>query len=842
MSLSFSRFFSNFVERMEKNSSMFAQVIVPLPLDGAFTYIVPAEMQQSVRPGSRVLVPFGDRHYYTGIVCATSPVGPQGGIALKEIASVLDPDPIVRPPQVRFWEWMAQYYLCTVGEVYKAALPAGLKLESETRVEVDSEAEAEAFAACTPKEMALLETIREKGPVPVRQLEAKGTSGSVTATVSRLMEKGLVLVSEKLVERYRAVKRFYVRPLLPRHDAAALDAAFTAVKRSSAQEAALVAILALSNFNNASSPLVEVPLDVLSSRAEVSRATVKALAAKGLVEIYHKEVSRFSYSGPSGGKLPDLSPAQKKALDSIHASFVDHAVSLLRGVTSSGKTEIYIHLIDFVLRQGRQALFLVPEIALTTQLTARLQKVFGPKVVIYHSKFSDNERVEIWRRLLHTAEPLVVIGARSAVFLPFASLGLVIVDEEHEPSYKQADPAPRYNGRDAAIVLAAMHGAKTLLGSATPTVETYYKGLSGKFGLVELTERYDNVPLPPVEIVDMRAQRRRKAVTGYFSHHLLDATVDAANRGRQAIFFLNRRGYAPMARCKMCAFTPKCNFCDVALTYHKRTNRLQCHYCGTEYPVPQVCPECKEPAMEIVGYGTERLEDEVAEVFPGRKVLRMDLDTTRNKQDYSKIIDDFSQGKADILIGTQMVTKGLDFGGVEVVGILNADTLLSLPDFRASERAFNMIEQVAGRAGRRDGIGRVVVQTHNPENPVLALAAAHDYEGFYRREIAEREAFAYPPFMRIINIYVKHRDPRTLIECADCYARSLREIFGNRILGPLEPAVARVQSMYIRKIMLKLEPSASTAKVKEYLRARYIALTASPLMKGLSVHYDVDPV
>lgn len=827
---------------MEKNQPMYASVIVPLPIEGFFTYIVPPDMQPKVHAGSRVLVPFGERHYYTGVVCATSPVGPGSGIALKEIASVLDPEPIVRHPQIRFWEWMAQYYLCTVGEVYNAALPAGLKLESETRVAIDPDADADMLASCTPRQLSLLETIREKGTVTVRQLEDKGSSGPATATVTKLMEKGLVIVSEKLVERYRAVKRFYVRPLIPRHDKGALTAAFAAVKRSSAQEAALVAILALSNFNNDNAPLVEVPLDVLTSRAEVPRTTVKALAAKGLCEIYHKEVSRFSYSGPAGGELPILSEAQKKALDSIHGSFRDHAVTLLRGVTSSGKTEIYMHLIDYVLRQGRQALFLVPEIALTTQLTVRLQKVFGAKVVIYHSKFSDNERVEIWNRLLHTAEPMVIIGARSAVFLPFASLGLVIVDEEHEPSYKQADPAPRYNGRDAATVLAALHGAKTLLGSATPTVETYYKALNGKFGLVELTERFDNVPLPPVEIVDMKAERRRKAVTGYFSHHLLDATIDATSRGKQAIFFLNRRGYAPMARCRMCAFTPKCNFCDVALTYHKRSNRLQCHYCGTEYPVPDICPECKEPAIEIVGYGTERLEDEVSEVFPGRKILRMDLDTTRNKQGYSRIIDDFSQGKADILVGTQMVTKGLDFGGVEVVGILNADNLLSLPDFRASERAFNMIEQVAGRAGRRDGIGRVVVQTHNPENPVLALASRHDYEAFYRREIAEREAFGYPPFMRIINIYVKHRDARTLVECADRYARSLREIFGSRILGPLEPPVARVQSLYIRKIMLKLEINASTAKIKELLRKQYIALAASPLMKGLTVYYDVDPV
>ena len=540
--------------------------------------------------------------------------------------------------------------------------------------------------------------------------------------------------------------------------------------------------------------------------------------------------------------MPTLSTAQKRAHDEILHSFADKSVTLLHGVTASGKTEIYMHLADYVMRQGKQVLFLVPEIALTTQLTRRLQKVFGEKVLIYHSKFSDNERVELYRRMLDHKEPVIAVGARSACFLPFDRLGLVIVDEEHESSYKQYDPAPRYNGRDAATMLAAMHGAKTLYGSATPSIETYYKAESGKFGLVTLTERYDGVALPAIEIVDMKAQRRSKAVSGYLSHRLLDATLAVTSAKKQAILFHNRRGYAPMARCTMCAFTPKCDFCDVSLTYHRRDNKLQCHYCGAEYAIPTVCPECKEPAIEIVGYGTERIEEEIAESFRDRKVLRMDLDTTRNKDGYSRIIDEFSQHKADILIGTQMVTKGLDFGEVELVGVLNADSLINFPDFRSAERAFNMLEQVAGRAGRRDGKGQVVIQAYNPGHPILGYAARHDYEAFYRHELEERRAFNFPPFSRIINIYVKHREASTTAECASLLASALRQVFGNRVCGPQEPPVARIQSLYIRKIMLKAETGISMKQVKQILRDQYVNLASNPLMRSLTVYYDVDPV
>ena len=824
------------------NTKLYAKVILPLPLDGDFTYIVPENLIAQVQSGHRVLVPFGARHYYTGVVSEVTNIAPPPGVKLKEILSVLDDKPIIRNPQLRFWRWIADYYLCTVGDVFKAALPSGLKVESETRVEINPDALPEAFADVDEKETEILDVIRREGSCTVDVVEKKLGKSGVEPIVAQLIERGLLAVAEKIVERYRVVKKPYVAPTIERGAPEALEAAFAAVKRSRKQEDALMGLIALSGYNNTDTPLAEVPLEVLCERAGVTRPIVKALSEKDLCEIYYKEISRFSFSGQKVAELPKLSQVQAAALKQIHYQFNEKDTILLHGVTGSGKTEIYIHLIDFVLREGKQALFLVPEIALTTQLTRRLQRVFGDKVVIYHSKFSDNERVEIWRRLLNTRSPLVVIGARSAVFLPFAKLGLVIVDEEHEPSYKQYDPAPRYNGRDAATVLASMHGAKTLYGSATPAIETYYKATNGKFGLVELTERFEGATLPDIEIVDMKRERKRKAVDGYFSHRLLEVTSQALAENKQAIFFHNRRGYAPVARCKMCAFTPKCNYCDVALTYHRRSNRLQCHYCGAEYPVPDLCPECHEPAIEIVGYGTERLEEEIAENFSSSRVLRLDLDTTRNKDAYGRLIDDFSQHKADIMVGTQMVTKGLDFGDVNVVGILNADSLINFPDFRSAERAFNMIEQVGGRAGRRDSRGHVVIQTYNPEHKIIRQAAKHDYAGYYAEELAERQAFGFPPFMKIINIYLKHRDLATVIECSVKFAGALRNIFGNRVHGPLEPDVARVKSLFIRKIMLKVENGVSMKQVKELLREQYVLLSASPLMRGLSVYYDVDPV
>ncbi|MCH5326714.1 MAG: primosomal protein N' [Duncaniella sp.] len=823
---------------------MYAEVLVPVPIYGTFTYSIPAEMESAIRVGHRVIVPFGRRKSYTGIVTNLTPIGPQD-YEVKRISMLIDDGPVVRHPQLKFWEWIADYYLCSPGEVYRAAMPSGLKIESETYISPVKGYEQDDNSRLTDKELAVLNALLECGEKKITLEKLSRLSGIATVgtTVNALLGKGAVMIAENLVERYHARRETYVRMAIPRADSEALRRAYEAVRKGSSREAVLMTLIELSGFlkQSVNTPL-EVTRDELLERSGATTAAVAALAAKGLVEVYHREVNRFSYSSKGSGILPTLSDAQSRALADIHRAWLEKSVCLLRGVTSSGKTEIYIHLIDAALRLGKQALFLVPEIALTTQLTLRLQRVFGDKVIIYHSKFSDNERVEIWKRLLRDSSPCVVIGARSAVFLPFARLGLVIVDEEHEPSYKQQDPAPRYNGRDAAIVLASMHGAKTLLGSATPAIETYWKGLSGRFGLVELTERYSGVALPQMELIDMTEARKKGQVDGIFSLTTRRLVNSALEQGHQAILFLNRRGYAPVARCKQCGYVPKCKQCDVSLTYHRRFDRLVCHYCGTPYEVPSVCPACKEPSIEVLGYGTERIEEEVEQAFPGTPIARMDLDTTRNKEGYDNIIRDFSEGKSKILVGTQMVTKGLDFGNVSVVSVVNADSIINFPDFRSTERAFNMIEQVAGRAGRKNGDGVVSIQTYSPAHPIFPYLLTHDYFGYYNAELAERERYAYPPFVRIIYIYIKHKEPAAAESIANAMAAGLRTQLGNRVNGPEEPVVARVQNYYIRRIMLKVETTASISKVKEILRQLKIEMTARRLLSGAVIYQDVDPV
>ena len=823
---------------------LYAKVIVPRPLDEAFTYIVPEHFTQAVGIGKRVIVPFGSKRYVTGIIESLSPLRPNDVASMKEISEVLDVKPMVIHPQIKFWQWLADYYMCPVGDVYKAAMPAGLKLESESVVELSADINPEAFEGLGEKDMSLIAAVKEKGKISLKELAKQLNVQSVESRVGRLVDLEILVMHESIVNRYRRVK---VQMAMPVFDD--LNAAFAAVKRSKGQQDALMQLIALSGYNNPTAQHHAVAkADVLASSPSISWDNVLALKKKGLVEITTREVSRFSPpedgAGVFAAPLPKLSEAQTQALKEIHESFMSHAVTLLHGVTSSGKTELYIHLIDFVLRQNKQALFLVPEIALTTQLTRRLQRVFGPKVKIYHSKFSDNERVDIWRDLATNPEPCVVIGARSAVFLPFTNLGLVIVDEEHEPSYKQFDPAPRYNGRDAAIVVASLHGAKTLLGSATPTVETYYKAFeSKKYGLVSLTKRFGDVALPKIEVVDMARERQKGGVDGTFANVTIAAGRHALEDGRQVIFFHNRRGFSPRARCKQCQFVPKCDHCDVALTYHKRTNTLECHYCGATYPVPKVCPNCHEPAIEIEGYGTERVEEGIDILYPEARILRMDLDTTRNKDAYSEIIDQFSSHKADILVGTQMVTKGLDFGDVGLVGVINADNIINYPDFRSAERAFNMLEQVSGRAGRRAGQpGRVMIQTHTPNHPVIGFVQKHDYKGFYDYELEQRRAFTYPPFSRVIMIYIKHRDRATVDAVARDYAARLRALLGNRVNGPIEPPVERVASLFIRQVMLRVETEASIKQVKNILRQVFIDMNAGVTRTGATLHYDVDPV
>lgn len=824
--------------------TMYAEVLLPLPLQGTFSYEVPAEMAGKVMSGHRVLVQFGKKKYYTGIVIGLSPVKPQG-FEVKPIIMLLDDKPIIRHPQLKLWDWIADYYLTTPGEVMKAALPAALKVESETFVEPNPDYEPAPGNMPPERESVILQILVHEGKrMTVAQIERATGYTNTSATITRMLEQNMVSISEKLVERYTSRKVTYVRILADRNDSTRLHEVFDMTARAAKQQKALMALMEMSNILKQGKDLVEVTLNDLMKRAAVTRAVISELEKKGIVEIYRRQINRFSLSGMVTGELPKLSEAQSAALDALHKSWLAHDVTLLHGVTSSGKTEVYIHLIDYMLRQRRQVLYLVPEIALTTQLTDRLQRVFGDKVVIYHSKFSDNERVDIYRKILSSNEPMVILGPRSAIFLPFADLGLVIVDEEHESSYKQQDPAPRYNGRDASMILARMHGAKTLLGSATPAIDTYYKAQNGRYGLVTLAERYGGVELPEIELVDTAKAMRTRTMQGALALSTIGKIKTAVGRGEQAIVFLNRRGYAPVAQCKLCAWIPKCEHCDVSLTYHKRIDKLVCHYCGAIYPLPVTCPACREPSIEVYGYGTERMEDEISPVLADATVLRMDLDTTRNKDGYEKIISDFSQGKAQVLVGTQMVTKGLDFDRVRTVAIVNADSLVNQPDFRASERAFNMISQVAGRAGRRDVRGTVMIQTRQPSHPIFPFITSHDYAGFYEAELQERGRYNYPPFTRLIYIYIKHRDPRAADELAVAHARRLRELFGNRVFGPEEPVVARVQTLYIRKIMLKIEVVASMKKVKQILRAAYEELHASrhPAVAGAIVYYDVDPM
>lgn len=833
-----------FVARYTNDSLLymtrFADVILPLPLYRYFTYRIPADMQGRLRQGHRVVVSFGRSKFYTAIVVALHDTEPQG-YEVKEIATLLDDEPIVLRPQLKFWEWIAEYYLCSVGDVYKAALPSGLKLESETSLSVNSDYEESAEEPLSEREAVLMQVLSEQGRLTVHELEKLTGLRNTLPVLRRLVEREAIFVSERIRANYKPKTEVCIRLSFEPGNQEALRNAFELVKRSKQQETLLLSYLELSHFMQPGN-YTEVSRAALLERAGVSAAVLAGVVNKGVMLTYKREISRFAKVMRHCADLPILSSEQSRALNEICSAMRDKSVTLLHGVTSSGKTEIYTHLIDNALKQGRQVLYLVPEIALTTQLTDRLQRVFGDKLLIYHSRFSDNERVEIWQKLLADREPKVILGVRSSIFLPFHNLGLVIVDEEHETSYKQYDPAPRYHARNAAIVLAQMYDARVLLGSATPAIESYYNAQCGKYGLVELLTRYSNNPLPEVRTIDMREQRRKKLARGNFSEPLVQEVHKALEREEQIILFQNRRGFAPMVECRECAWIPKCTQCDVSLTYHKRDNRLVCHYCGYSCEVPRMCPACLQPTIEVRGFGTERIEEDVESIFPDTPLARMDLDTTRSRNAYQEIIDNFAEGKSKILIGTQMVTKGLDFDRVSVVGILSADTMLSFPDFRAHERAFQMMAQVAGRSGRGKSRGIVFLQTSQPETPVISQVIRHDYVGMYNEQLSQREAFGYPPFTRLIYIYLKHRDEAVLDTLSQQYATILRKVFGERVLGPDNPPVARIQSLYIRKIMLKVEVSASMAQVKDLLRQIYERSLADDRFKALTLYYDVDPM
>jgi primosomal protein N' (replication factor Y) len=749
---------------------LFVDVILPLPLDGVFTYSVPTSEEGRVREGARVVVPFGRNKTYVGIISNIHHQSPEG-YQTKDILQVIDFSPILLDTQLKLWQWIADYYMSPIGEVYKAALPSGLKAE----------------------------------------------------------------------DGYKPKTELYIRLTAPFQNEQALHVALNMLQRAEKQQKAFIDYLSLSGWDNGFEG-TELTRDELLNQGH-SLPTVNALVKRGLLETYEKEIGRLNLGGePHPEHIKQLSPAQQDAFNQIQFSFLKKNVTLLHGVTSSGKTEIYIHLIQQALEQKQQVLYLLPEIALTVQMMDRLRRVFGNRLGIYHSKYSDAERVEIWQKQLSQNPYEVILGARSAVFLPFQRLGLVIVDEEHETSYKQQDPAPRYHARSAAIVLAQMFGAKTLLGTATPSLETYHNTKTGKYALVELFQRYKGIELPEIQIVDIKDLQHRKMMNGPFSPILLNKVREALERGEQAILFQNRRGYAPVIECKQCGWVPHCQHCDVSLTFHRNLNQLTCHYCGYTYQVPTECPNCGCTQLQTRGYGTEKIETEVRDIFPEARIARMDLDTTRSRQAYERIISDFAAGRTNLLIGTQMISKGLDFDKVSVVGILNADTMLNYPDFRAYEHAFTMMSQVSGRAGRKGKRGLVILQTKSPDLPLIHQVVQNDYTAFYRSMIAERQQFHYPPYYHLVYIYLKHRSD-SLVETAGIeMASRLRQGLGARVLGPDKPAVAKVKSLAIRKLVLKLEMGLKMSDVRKYLALAQQQMLQDKRYSSLQIYCDVDPL
>ena len=772
----------------------YVEVILPLPLEGTFTYVVPDALLDKVVPCVRLLVPFGKTKTYIGI-CDTYPSDhpnnndDNDGIEYKAILAILDDGPVLLPQQLQLWHWIANYYMSPIGDVYKAALPSGLKGE-------------DTYKPHTEVYVCLGKQFRGEQELHI------ALDGLARATKQ-----------QKVLMSYLELSGIANVPELVSTDVTQTD-------------------------NKQHNQLRAVSKDELRNTTHCSLAIINSLIEKGILQTYRKEVSRLNngYDKLQPNAIHALNDAQTIAYDKILLQMMAHNVTLLHGVTSSGKTEIYIHLIFKALQEHKQVLYLLPEIALTVQITNRLRCVFGNKLGIYHSRYNDEERVEIWQKQLSNEPYEVILGARSAVFLPFQRLGLVIIDEEHENSFKQQDPAPRYHARSVAIVLAQMYGAKTLLGTATPSIESYRNAQLGKYGLVTLSQRYKDIQLPTIEVVNIKDLRRRKLMSGPFSPRLIAAVRDALQRGEQAILFQNRRGFAPMIECRTCGWVPHCPNCDVSLTYHKSMNVLTCHYCGYTERVPEQCPNCESKDIKGRGYGTEKIEDEIMEVFPDARIARMDLDTTRTKNAYERLINDFSAGKTNLLIGTQMVSKGLDFDHVSVVGILDADNMLNYPDFRAYEHAFTMMAQVSGRAGRKGKQGLVILQTRNPELPVIQQVVNNSYTAFYKSQLEERTAFHYPPFFHLIYIYIKHRN-NDIVESASMELGSrIREIFGNRVLGPDKPTVARVKTLHIRKVMLKLENGIDYKLAKQYLRSIRDTMMKEKRYGALTIYFDVDPL
>lgn len=825
----------------ELRTTLFVNVLLPLPVAGYFTYRVPFEMNESIEKGKRVVVQFGKKKIYTALIHSITSQAP--GVPTKYILGVLDLKPIVNDYQFLLWEWISAYYLCYPGEVMNAALPSALKLASETRIRLlpgivfDEK-------ILTEKEFLLLDALQQHGPLTITDAARFTDVAKIIPLIHTLIERGFIVTEEEIKERFRPKIATIVSLCDDYLHEDNLQQIYSQLEAKAPRQ-----LEVLMEYIQQSRMLQGEPIRVmrkdLLSRIPEGAPFLKALIKKGILVESEIEISRFDpYDKPVLPDLPQLTPHQQQAFDKILHEFEEKNVVLLHGVTSSGKTEIFIRLIRQALDEGKQVLYLLPEIALTSQIINRLQRFFGSETGVYHSKYNENERVEVWQNVAGNTSSAfqVILGARSALFLPYNHLGLIIVDEEHDPSFKQYDPAPRYNARDAAIYLAAMHGAKVLLGSATPSIESYHNAILGKYGMATLTERYGGIHMPEIRFTDLRLAYRDKSMHSMFSTELLNAIHTSLSNQKQVILFQNRRGFSLHIACHSCHWIPQCIRCDVSLVYHKNENRLRCHYCGYSTHIPDSCPQCGNRSLLMKGFGTEKIEEELVLLVPGLRVARMDLDSTRTKNALSRIISDFDDHKIDVLVGTQMVTKGLDFGKVILVGIMNADHILSYPDFRAFERGFQLMAQVAGRAGRRDEQGQVLIQTYNVSHPVLKFVEQNDYEGFYRFQIAEREKFLYPPFSRIVLLSLRHDSPELLNQAADHLVELLRKVFGSRVLGPEYPTVSKIRNQYLKNIIVKFEKKLNLVKAKAEITKSLATMHQVPEYRAVRVVIDVDPV
>lgn len=822
-------------------TTIFVNVLLPLPVPGYFTYRVPFDLNDSVAMGKRVVVQFGKKKVYTAVIHSITEKAPE--VETKYILGVLDLHPVANQFQFKLWEWIASYYCCTVGEVMNAALPAALKLASESKIRIVPGVEI-SEKILSEKEYNLLRALKENGALSITDASRFADLVKIIPLIHNLIEKGYIVTEEEIHERFTPKTLSFIKLTDAFSSEEQLQQLYDKLERKAPKQLdLLIEYIQLSKIM--SDNPVEVSRKELFARIDDAASKFNALEKKGVFEEYDKEISRLNYRQATH-KVENiiLTVEQQRALEEISVSFVEKNVTLLHGVTSSGKTEIYIKLIRQMLDEGKQVLYLLPEIALTTQIINRLQKYFGNEVGVYHSRYNENERVEIWQHVAGTGSQSfnVLLGARSAMFLPFNNLGLIIIDEEHDASYKQYDPAPRYNARDAAVFLASMHGAKVLLGSATPAIESFYNASQGKYGLSSLTERFGGLLLPQVKLVNLKDEHRLKTMQSIFSSALIREVDAALAAGEQVILFQNRRGFSLHIDCDNCSWIPHCVQCDVSLVYHKKQNQLRCHYCGYTTRIPDKCPDCGHTHLVMKGFGTEKIEEELSLIFPKAHIARMDLDTTRTRFAHQKLIAAFEERKIDILVGTQMVTKGLDFDHVSLVGILNADSLLSYPDFRAFERGFQLMAQVAGRAGRKNRQGKVMIQAYNPSHPILGMVLTHNYEAMYQSQLAEREKFNYPPFCRIVQLSLRHVDADLINKAASELAKTLRALFGKRMLGPEYPNVSRIRNQYLKNILLKFEKGIPLPKAKDEIKKAIIKLNAHPDYKSVRVLIDVDPM